>query len=140
MRLARADVFADEMRLGDGHVKFRRLIAGLAGRVFDDETFGFGLRLRIAGSNARLSPAGIFQAEITPDAVLQMHDQIAFLQIGEINVQRGTRGQRVRRFEPARALDFVAPKNFRIGDDDQFRLVANKAAGERAELHLRSGV
>ena len=39
MRLARADVFADEMRLGDGHVKFRRLVAGIGRRVFDDETF-----------------------------------------------------------------------------------------------------
>ena len=69
-----------------------------------------------------------------------MHDQIAFLQIREINVQRGTRGQRMRRFEPARALDFVAAKNFRIGDDDEFRLVTDKAAGERADLRLGSGV
>ena len=43
MRLARADVFADEMRLADGNVKFRRLVAGIAGRVFDDETFGVGV-------------------------------------------------------------------------------------------------
>ena len=29
MRLARADVFADQMRLADGHVKFGRLVAGI---------------------------------------------------------------------------------------------------------------
>ncbi len=29
MRLARADVFADQMRLGDRHVKFRRFVAGI---------------------------------------------------------------------------------------------------------------
>ena len=45
MRLARADVFADEMRLGDGHVKFRRFVAGIGGRVFDDEAFGAGCRV-----------------------------------------------------------------------------------------------
>ena len=61
-----------------------------------------------------------------------MNDQIAFLQIREINVQRGTRRERVRRLEPARALDFVAPENLRVGDDDQFRLVAEKTTGERA--------
>ena len=75
----------------------------------------------------------IFQAEKTADAVLQMHDQIAFFQIGEINVERGAGGQRVRRFQPARPLDFVTPKNFRVGDDDEFGLVANEAARERAD-------
>jgi len=39
---ANADVFADEMRLGDGHVKFWRFVAGMAGRVFDDEALGAG--------------------------------------------------------------------------------------------------
>ena len=69
-----------------------------------------------------------------------MHDEIAFFQIGEINVQRGTRGLRVRRFQPARTLDFVAAKNFRVGDDDQFRLVTNKSARERAEMNLQAAV
>ena len=39
MRLARADVFADQMRFGDRHVKFRRLVAGIGRRIFDDQTF-----------------------------------------------------------------------------------------------------
>ena len=56
---------------------------------------------------------------VTPDAVLQMHDVIAFLQIGEIDVQQRTRGLRVRRFEPARTLHFVAAENLRVGDDDE---------------------
>ncbi len=64
-----------------------------------------------------------------------MHDQIAVFQVGEINVERGPGRQRVRRFQPARPLDFVAAKNFRVGDHDEFRLVANKAAGERAEVN-----
>ena len=66
-----------------------------------------------------------------------MHDIIAFFQIGEINVERGTRRQRVRRFLAARPLNFVTPKNFRIGDNDEFRFVANKAASERADLQLK---
>ena len=48
MRPAHADIFADEMRLGDGNVKFGRLFAGICGRVFDDETFdsdGSGCRV-----------------------------------------------------------------------------------------------
>ena len=44
-RLAHADIFADEMRLGDGHVKFGRFFAGIRGRIFDDETFRAGLGL-----------------------------------------------------------------------------------------------
>ena len=47
MRLAHADVFADEMRLGDGHVKFWRFVAGMVGRIFDDEAFA--CRLRVEG-------------------------------------------------------------------------------------------
>ena len=66
-----------------------------------------------------------------------MHDIIAFFQIGEINVQRGARGQRVRRFLAARSLDFVTAKNFRIGDDDKFCFVANESASERADLDGR---
>ena len=42
MHLAHADVFADEMRLGDGHVKFWWFVAGMVGRVFDDEAFRAG--------------------------------------------------------------------------------------------------
>ena len=86
-------------------------------------------RLPIADCRLAGGRRQIFQAEITSDAVLQMHDQIAFLQIGEINVERGARGQRVRRFQPARPLDFVTPENFRVGDDDEFGLVANETAG-----------
>ena len=39
MRLARTNIFADQMRFGDRHVKFRWLVAGIGRRVFDDETF-----------------------------------------------------------------------------------------------------
>ena len=37
--LARAHVFADEMRLADGDVEFRRGLVGFARRVFDDQAF-----------------------------------------------------------------------------------------------------
>ncbi len=139
MRLARADVFADQMRLGHGHVKFRRLIAGIGGRVFDDQTLHCGFRISDFGFCGAGRRGQIFQAEISSDAVLQMHDQVAFLQFSEINVERGAGGQRVRRFQPARTLDFVTAKNFRVGDDDQFRLVANKTTGEGAGSCLGSG-
>ena len=89
----------------------------LASRVWRARSRGVG-----AGTRRQ-----IFQAEIIPDAVLQMDDQIAFLQIGEINVERGAGRQRVRRFQPARTLDFVAAKNLRIRDDDEFCVVADES-------------
>jgi hypothetical protein len=61
----------------------------------------------------------VFQTKEFPNAVLQMNDKVAFLQFGEVNVERGTGGQRVRGFQPAWPLDFVAPENFRVGDDDE---------------------
>ena len=151
VRLASADVFADEMRLGDGNIKFRRLIAGIGGGVFDDKTFRAGffgwasvLTSRSRGlCRHRLPPRTrrqIFQAEKFSDAVLEMDDEIAFLQIGEINVERGTGCERMRRFEPARALDFVSPENFRVGDHDQFCLVADETTGERAEMSQQLAV
>ena len=66
--------------------------------------------------------------------------RVAFLQFGEVNVERGAGGQRVRGFQPARPLDFVAAKNFRVGDDDEFCLFANEAAGKRAEVSPQSKV
>ena len=69
-----------------------------------------------------------------------MNDVVALLQVGEINVQRRARRLRVRRFEPARPLHLVAPKDFRVGDDDQLGLVAEKAAGQRAEMSPKSRV
>jgi hypothetical protein len=69
-----------------------------------------------------------------------MHDQVAFLQIGEINVERRAGRQRVRRFEPARPLDFVASENFRVRDDNQLCFIADKAAGERADVGPKSKV
>ena len=37
-------------------------------------------------------------------------------------------------------MNFVAPKNFRIGHDDKFCFFVNKAASERANMDLGSGV
>src|SRR5204862_6217743 len=49
-RLARANVFADEVRFGDGNVEFRRFIARIVGSKFDYQTFGFGSRISDLGS------------------------------------------------------------------------------------------
>ena len=119
------------MRFGDGNVKLRRLFAGICGRVFDDETLGGSCGLRVAGCGltATANRHGL-QTEITPDAVLQMHDEIAVIQVGKINVECRAGGQRVRRFLAARPLDFVASEDLRIGVDNQFRLVADKSASE----------
>ena len=136
IRLARADIFADEMGLAHGHIKFRRFFAVVGRRKFYNETFVCIHGLIITRRRmAALAHRHHFQTPITPDAVLQMHDQIAFLQIREIDVERRARGLRMGIFLPARALDFVAPKNFRIGDNDDFCRVANKSASERTDLN-----
>ena len=67
-----------------------------------------------------------------------MNDIIAFRQFRKIDVQRGAGGNRMRRLEPARALDFVPSENFRIGDDDEFRLVAHEAARDRTDVNGRN--
>ncbi len=72
--------------------------------------------------------------------MLQMHDEITVVKVGEINVERGARGLRMGRFLPTWSLDFVTAKNFRIRHHDQFRFVANKAAGEGADLNLGCSV
>src|SRR5882724_7382514 len=81
-----------------------------------------------------------FQTKITPDAILQMHDEIAVVQIGKINVERRTCGQRVGIFLAARTLDFVTSKNFRVGDDDEFCFRVNKSASERTQMSRGSRV
>ncbi len=68
------------------------------------------------------------QPEIAPDAVLEMNHEVALFQLGEINVQRRTRGLGVGRFEPARPLHFVTAKDFGVGDDDHAGLFAKKTA------------
>ena len=75
----------------------------------------------------------IFQPEKPADAVLKVDDEVAFLQFGEIDVERRTGGQRVRRFQPARSLNFVASKNFGVGDDDEFGFVAKETTRKRAD-------
>ena len=66
-----------------------------------------------------------------------MHDKISIVQIGEINVERGTRSQCVRRFLASRTLDFVTAENFRVGDNDQFCFFANEAARQITNLNLQ---
>ncbi len=51
--LARADIFADEMRLGDGDVELGRLAVGVGRRVFQHETLNAlddGRRRRCSGA------------------------------------------------------------------------------------------
>src|ERR1039458_4888123 len=82
----------------------------------------------------------VFQTKESPNTVLQVNNKVAFFQFGEINVEGGTGGQRVRGFQPPWPLNFVAAKNFRVGDDDEFCCFAEKSAGKRAEVKRRTGV
>ena len=68
------------------------------------------------------------------DAVMEMHHEIAFLEFGEINVERRTGGLRVGGLEPARLLALITAEDFRVGDDNHLGFVTDEATRERAEL------
>ena len=132
-RLARANVFADQMRLADGHIKFRRRVVGIRRGVFDDEAFVTVLRLTLARAGKRQH----FHPEKTPDAVLHVHHEIAFLHFGEINIKRRSHRRTVSALESARALDFVAAKNFRITHHHPFAGWKQKTTTQRALRNLQ---
>ena len=54
----------------------------------------------------------------SPDAVLKMHDVVAFLQLREINVQGRARSNRVRGLHAPGPLHLVAAEDLGIRDDD----------------------
>ena len=58
-RLAGADVFADQVRLGDRHVELGRRLRGIARRVFDDQAF-----LRRHSALAAVPSVGLVPAPI----------------------------------------------------------------------------
>ena len=88
-RLTRADIFADQVRFGDGDVKFGRRLRRIVGRIFDDETFLAGVGWACALSWFCSAANGQhLQTQVTANAVLQMDDVIAFFQVREVNIER----------------------------------------------------
>src|SRR5258708_37235528 len=73
------------------------------------------------------------QADVTANAMLEVHDVVALLQVGEVNVKQGAGSLGVARFQPPGTLDFVAAKDFGIGDYDQAGAVRNKTTAKRAD-------
>ena len=68
--------------------------------------------------------------------MLDVDDVIAFFKIGEVNVEEGTRGLGVSRFEAARTLDFVAAEDFGVSDNDELAVLVHEAASERADFEV----
>src|SRR2546425_991569 len=96
--------------LGRSMSGFVSTIARIGWRVLDHQTFppfacGSGRELGRFGAEADRKD---LQTQVASDAVLQMHDVIPLLQVGEVDVESRARRQGVRRFQPARALDLVA--------------------------------
>ncbi len=82
-----------------------------------------------------------FQTQITPYAVLEMHDKIAVVQVGEINVERRNVSlERGRIFDDADA-GFYSGRKFphRLRQQSWLRHRI-KTASEGADLALRRGV
>ena len=61
-------------------------------------------------------------------------------QFGKALFQGRTRGQGMRRFETARALDFVTPENLGVSHDCNPGLLSQKPARDRADMNPKSGV
>jgi hypothetical protein len=97
LRLARADVFAHEVSLAHGHVQTRGLGCGIARGVLDDQA----LLATILGTAGRGRPGRRERLEtaINPDAVLQVHDEIALVEIGEIDFEGAAKDLGVGGFE-----------------------------------------
>ena len=66
-----------------------------------------------------------------------MHNQIAFLQVREINVQRRARGQGVRGFRRRGRWILYRPKISASVTTTNFASSQKKSAGERAEMNGR---
>ena len=138
--LACADVFADQVCLGDRHVEFGRRLVRIRRRIFDDEAFLGGVTFELPGwaqGDATLSSRAQrqdLQTEISPDAVLDVNDIITLFEFAEIDVECRAHRRGVRRFQAARPLHLVPAEDFSVGDDDQPAFGEDKSASESAEV------
>ncbi len=137
MRFAGPHIFADQMRLGNGHVELGRGLCGIRGGVFDDETLRPGAVL--PGVPARAGRARL-QPHIPSDAVLEMNHQIAILQIGEVNLEGRPRRLGMGGLEPARALNLLASEHLGVGDHHDSSSFPEEPARERAHMQGRVDV
>ena len=138
-RPAGADVFADEVRLGHRHIQLGRILLRVARAVLDHEALLAAAGFFPAVPRRACLDRQHFQPEVAADAVLQMHDEVAHAQVGKIDLQRRAGGRCVGRLEPARSLRADAPKNLRVGDDDQLGRLDEKTARHAAEHLHRLG-
>ncbi len=80
---------------------------------------------------ARIVLADFLQAVEAPDALLEMHDEVAFVQIAEIDLR--AMGAEFRRpLQAASAVRRGAPEKFGGGEDDELGGGETEAAPERA--------
>ena len=128
------------MRLGNRHVELRRLLLRVARAVLDHEALLTATGFSSAVPHRARLDRQHFQPEVSADAVLQMHDEVAHTQVGKIDLQRRARRRCVGRFEPARSLGAVTSKNLRVGDDDQTGRLDEKTARHTAQHSHRLGL
>lgn len=134
--LAGPDVLRDQVGFRDGNVKARRFIPRAGGGVLDDEAFLSG---GVAGRGRGRAPAAGLcgegaEAAVDPDAVLEVDDEVAFLELGEVHFEDGTDRAGMAGLQAARSLDLVAPVDLRVGDDDQPGLRDDEPAGQDPDM------
>ena len=71
--------------------------------------------------------------------MLDVHDVIAFLEFGEVDVQGGTRGDGVRGLHAPGPLEFVAPEDLGIGDDHAGAFGEEETSAQRPQMCLQPG-
>ena len=69
-----------------------------------------------------------------------MDDVIALFKFAEIDVERRTHPDGVRRFHAARSLHFVAAEDFGVGNDNKFAVVKKKTSRQGAQMQRRAGL
>ena len=137
-RLAGTDVLAHQVRLGHRHVELRRLVVSGARGVFDHQAFLAATR------GPRLSRWQGLETAVDPDAVLEMDDVVAQIELREIDLEGIAHRLRVVRLQPARARHLVPPVDLGIRDHHASGRFAEESPRKRARQDLgnppRSGV
>ena len=124
-RLARSDVLADQMGLGDRHVELGSLVVTGARGIFNHQAF------LTAARGACLTRGQRLETPVDPDAVLKMNDIVPEIEVGEIDLERIAHRLRMMGLQTPRSGHLVAPVNFRVRN--------HHASGRFTEESARQG-
>ena len=134
---AGANVLRDEVGLADGNVEAGWFGGGTGRGVLDDEAFVAGGFVGSGLAAAAILGRERLQSAEYSDAILQVDDVVAFLELGEVDLEDGADCGGVAGLESAWALDLVAAINLGVGDDHKTGIRNEESAVEDADMAMR---